>query len=208
MPWIFGTTIGVYRAAFKKLEKENTMKKQLLTVMMMVVAMGMFAIASPLYAQGGQNGHGNGDFGGGANGPGEFIDEDGDGFNDLAPDADGDGIPNYADEDYIPEGNGQGNGPGEFVDEDGDGYNDNAPDEDGDGIPNYADDDFVRPQDGTGTGGGFGGGNGSGNGAGGHGRNGPGDGSGVGSGNGPGNGECIVDPAEPVQGRIQINAAH
>lgn len=40
-------------------------------------------------------------------GPGEgtgvcqFIDEDGDGFNDLAPDADGDGIPNGLDEDYV-----------------------------------------------------------------------------------------------------------
>ena len=30
----------------------------------------------------------------------QFIDEDGDGFNDLAPDADGDGIPNGLDEDY------------------------------------------------------------------------------------------------------------
>lgn len=29
-----------------------------------------------------------------------FIDEDGDGFNDLAPDADGDGIPNGLDPDY------------------------------------------------------------------------------------------------------------
>ncbi len=30
-----------------------------------------------------------------------FIDEDGDGFNDLAPDADGDGIPNGLDSDYV-----------------------------------------------------------------------------------------------------------
>jgi hypothetical protein len=30
-----------------------------------------------------------------------FVDEDGDGFNDLAPDADGDGIPNDLDPDYI-----------------------------------------------------------------------------------------------------------
>ena len=34
-----------------------------------------------------------------------FVDEDGDGFNDLAPDADGDGIPNGLDPDYVrPEG--------------------------------------------------------------------------------------------------------
>ena len=31
----------------------------------------------------------------------QFIDEDGDGFNDLAPDADGDGIPNGLDPDYV-----------------------------------------------------------------------------------------------------------
>lgn len=30
-----------------------------------------------------------------------FIDENGDGFNDLAPDADGDGIPNGLDPDYV-----------------------------------------------------------------------------------------------------------
>ena len=30
-----------------------------------------------------------------------FVDEDGDGFNDLAPDDDGDGIPNGLDPDYV-----------------------------------------------------------------------------------------------------------
>lgn len=35
------------------------------------------------------------------NGVCQFIDEDGDGFNDLAPDADGDGIPNGLDPDYV-----------------------------------------------------------------------------------------------------------
>jgi hypothetical protein len=39
-----------------------------------------------------------------------FLDEDGDGFNDLAPDADGDGIPNGLDPDYTPSGDGQGRG--------------------------------------------------------------------------------------------------
>ena len=35
------------------------------------------------------------------NGICQFIDEDGDGFNDLAPDHDGDGIPNGLDPDYV-----------------------------------------------------------------------------------------------------------
>jgi hypothetical protein len=162
-------------------EKRN-MKKQLLTVLMMAIAISMFSMASPLYAQGGQWGNGHGNHGGG-NGPGEFIDENGDGYNDLAPDDDGDGIPNYADDDYVrPEdgqgqgnGHGNGNGPGEFIDEDGDGYNDLAPDDDGDGIPNYADEDFVRPHDGEGRG---------------HGGRRPG----FGRGNGPGTGDCLPDP--------------
>ncbi len=37
-----------------------------------------------------------------------FIDEDGDGFNDLAPDADGDGIPNGLDPDYVKPRDGTG----------------------------------------------------------------------------------------------------
>ena len=48
------------------------------------------------------------------NGVCQFIDEDGDGFNDLAPDADGDGIPNGLDDDFVrPEdGSGLGSGSG------------------------------------------------------------------------------------------------
>jgi hypothetical protein len=42
------------------------------------------------------------------NGICQFIDEDGDGFNDLAPDADGDGIPNGLDEDYVRPEDGSG----------------------------------------------------------------------------------------------------
>ncbi|MGD9546250.1 MAG: hypothetical protein AB7V45_01760 [Candidatus Krumholzibacteriia bacterium] len=37
-----------------------------------------------------------------------FIDEDGDGFNDLAPDDDGDGIPNRLDPDYVRPEDGSG----------------------------------------------------------------------------------------------------
>jgi len=39
---------------------------------------------------------------------GGFVDENGDGFNDLAPDADGDGIPNGQDPDYFPPLDGTG----------------------------------------------------------------------------------------------------
>ena len=50
------------------------------------------------------------DFGPGqGNGVCQFIDEDGDGFNDLAPDADGDGIPNGLDPDYVKPADGTGN---------------------------------------------------------------------------------------------------
>ena len=80
-------------------------------------------------------------------GPGSFVDANGDGIRDNAPDADGDGIPNGRDPDYVPANPEAGC---HFVDADGDGINDNARDTDGDGIPNGRDEDAVRPQDGTG----------------------------------------------------------
>lgn len=49
-----------------------------------------------------------------------FVDEDGDGYNDNAPDHDGDGIPNGLDQDYKNSKKKRG-----FVDLDGDGINDN-----------------------------------------------------------------------------------
>jgi len=58
-----------------------------------------------------------------AHGP-NFVDEDGDGYNDNAPDHDGDGIPNGHDSDYVKPGTGPG--PRRFIDEDGDGINDLA----------------------------------------------------------------------------------
>ena len=86
-----------------------------------------------------------------------FVDENGDGINDNARDADGDGIPNGQDADYVkPDigpraGKGKSDRPHGFVDEDGDGINDLALDSDGDGIPNGKDADYVRPLDGTGN---------------------------------------------------------
>jgi hypothetical protein len=71
-------------------------------------------------------------------GPG-FVDLNGDGINDNAPDHDGDGIPNGQDPDYIRlSTNSKG-----FVDLDGDGINDNFQDADGDGIPNGQDPDYA-----------------------------------------------------------------
>jgi len=67
-------------------------------------------------------------------------------------DADGDGIANYADDDFVRPGKGRGNGPGQFVDEDGDGINDLAPDADGDGIVNHLDEDYERVAQGQGNG--------------------------------------------------------
>ena len=49
-----------------------------------------------------------------------FVDADGDGFNDNAPDHDGDGIPNGLDPDYKGKGKQK-----HFIDMDGDGINDN-----------------------------------------------------------------------------------
>ncbi|MFH1571663.1 MAG: hypothetical protein ABIL09_26980, partial [Gemmatimonadota bacterium] len=70
-------------------------------------------------------------------------------------DADGDGIPNHADEDFVRPASGRGarlGARGQFVDENGDGINDRAPDADGDGIVNHLDPDFVRPGLGQGQG--------------------------------------------------------
>src|SRR4030042_1684546 len=85
-----------------------------------------------------------------------FVDADGDGYNDLAPDADGDGIPNGQDPDYEASGSQSGKGKKgsgrNFLDEDGDGINDRMQDADGDGTPNGQGPDYSSPCDGTGTG--------------------------------------------------------
>jgi len=91
-----------------------------------------------------------------------FVDENGDGYNDNAPDHDGDGIPNGQDPDWTKPQDGTGNKFGQksgrlwnnkgrgFIDVDGDGICDRFQDADNDGIPNCQDSDWVRPQDGTG----------------------------------------------------------
>ena len=54
-----------------------------------------------------------------------FVDADGDGYNDNAPDHDGDGIPNGLDADYIKLKKRKNSKSLEYVDSDGDGINDN-----------------------------------------------------------------------------------
>jgi hypothetical protein len=88
-----------------------------------------------------------------------FVDENGDGINDLAKDADGDGIPNGQDLDWTRPLDGTGykeqskkgaaGTTGTADAKSGNAYQ-LARDDDGDGIPNGQDPDWVKPQDGTG----------------------------------------------------------
>ena len=78
-----------------------------LTRILMVSATMLLLTVSFSFAQGfGGHGYGGTDF---------YIDENGDGFNDNAPDADGDGIPNGMDDDFVRPMDGSGNrfGPGD-----------------------------------------------------------------------------------------------
>jgi hypothetical protein len=88
-----------------------------------------------------------------------FVDENGDGINDRAKDADGDGIPNGQDPDWTKPGDGTGTkaqnkkgaGSAASADVAKEGYAYQlARDDDGDGIPNGQDPDWTKPGDGTG----------------------------------------------------------
>ncbi|GEM_PF-1578395 len=72
-----------------------------------------------------------------------FVDADGDGYNDNAPDHDGDGIPNGLDPDFQRFRRMRGR---VLVDADSNGFDDRLPDFDSDGIPNRFDPDFVGPR--------------------------------------------------------------
>jgi hypothetical protein len=84
-----------------------------------------------------------------------FVDENGDGINDLARDADGDGVPNCQDPDWTRplDGSGYraqaGKGGAGTASGTGQAYQ-LARDDDGDGVPNGQDPDWVKPADGTG----------------------------------------------------------
>ena len=80
--------------------------KKLSAILMAGVAVAVVAVAAQ--AAPGENGNGHR--------VAVFIDENGDGFNDLAPDADGDGIPNGLDSDYVKPQDGTGSGFGRNAD--------------------------------------------------------------------------------------------
>jgi hypothetical protein len=71
----------------------QTTSKYLLTMILALAALAILSLGVPASAQEANS-----------NGPkigvGGFLDEDGDGFNDLMPDADGDGVPDALDPDY------------------------------------------------------------------------------------------------------------
>jgi hypothetical protein len=93
-------SVSIPRNSLFSLTKEPTMNRSTLLISLLLV-LGLATMAN---AQGFGNGLGDG------TGDCSFIDEDGDGFNDLAPDADGDGIPNGLDPDYVPAADGTGAG--------------------------------------------------------------------------------------------------
>jgi hypothetical protein len=145
------------------------MKTRIILSALAILAIASFS--SPVFAQN------DGGFGYNVGG---FLDENGDGYNDLAPDADGDGIPNGLDSDYAPPLDGTGNrmnidtgcGDDGFV------YRNAFQYKQGEGTTGFG------PGDGTGDGigDGFGPGDGTGNDG-----VGPRDGTGF----GPGDGTCI-----------------
>ena len=88
-----------------------------------------------------------------------FVDENGDGINDLAKDADGDGVPNCQDPDWTRPLDGTGYkeqykkgaaGMTATADAQSGNAHQLARDDDGDGVPNGQDPDWVKPLDGTG----------------------------------------------------------
>jgi len=90
-----------------------------------------------------------------------FVDENGDGINDLARDADGDGVPNCQDPDWTrpldgsgykaQAGKGAGKGTTAAAATPSGNSFQIARDADGDGIPNGQDPDWARPLDGSGA---------------------------------------------------------
>ena len=146
--------------------------KRIPLIIVLAAACGLLAFTA--YAQ--EPAHGAG------NGVGGFLDEDGDGYNDLAPDADGDGIPNGQDEDYVRPEDGTG-----VMNQFGFLYKWGK-------VEEFAGHCFGRDGLEPGLAGHFGPGDGDGTGLG----VGPGDGTGF----GPGNGDC-TDDEDGVGGNLQ-----
>ena len=113
-------------------------KTLLSATLVFLLGIGVVGLTSGVFAQSTSPGEQH-------HGPG-FVDENGDGYNDRAPDADGDGIPNGMDPDYTGPKHGHGQGWHGFVDENNDGVNDWVQDFDGDGIINRFDPDYAGNQ--------------------------------------------------------------
>ncbi len=80
-----------------------------------------------------------------------FVDKNGDGYNDNAPDDDGDGIPNGLDPDYVKKSNQKDNKNLPYIDLNGDGINDNLQKK-GKNKNKGNSPKNIKPQDGTNSG--------------------------------------------------------
>ncbi len=80
-----------------------------------------------------------------------FVDKNGDGYNDNAPDDDGDGIPNGLDPDYVKKSKLKNNKDLPYIDLNGDGINDNLQKK-GKNKNKRNSPKNIKPQDGTNSG--------------------------------------------------------
>jgi hypothetical protein len=81
-----------------------------------------------------------------------FIDKNGDGYNDNAPDDDGDGIPNGLDPDYVKKSDLKNGKDIPFIDLNGDGINDNLQKKGKNKNKGKHSPKNIQPQDGTNSG--------------------------------------------------------
>jgi hypothetical protein len=81
-----------------------------------------------------------------------FVDKNGDGYNDNAPDDDGDGIPNGLDPDYVKKSELKNNKDLPYIDLNGDGINDNLQKKGKNKNKGRNSQKNIKPQDGTNSG--------------------------------------------------------
>ena len=97
--------------------KTGRLMKKIIAMVAAASVVFVLSQASPVYARGGQGGGMGSGMGGGGTmtgggGMGNFVDLNGDGLNDRARDADGDGVINHLDTDYVRPQDGTGSGRG------------------------------------------------------------------------------------------------
>lgn len=97
---------------------------QTVFVIAFVMLMCSFSYAQDTTKSGNKKGYQNRAQRGAVHRAHNFVDKNGDGYNDNAPDDDGDGIPNGLDPDYQPKLKLKNNGSHTFIDLNGDGIND------------------------------------------------------------------------------------